>query len=71
LLTRTVSVLPPTVACTVRTVAAACWLAAGWLLAWEVVAAAAVTPPPMAAAAARLMLAMMILGCRMVSSLWY
>src|ERR1700735_2051251 len=58
------SVLPPTVACTVRTVAAACWL----LLGCEVVAAAAVIPPPRAAAAARLMLAMMILGCRMVSS---
>src|ERR1700752_3367008 len=64
-----VSVLPPTAACAVRTVAAACWLAAGGLLAWEVVAAAAVMPPPMAAAAARLMLAMMILGCRMVRSL--
>src|SRR5579863_6410747 len=60
-----VSVVPPTVACAVRTVAAA-WLAAGRVLAWEVVAAAAVMPPPMAAAAARVMLAMMILGCRMV-----
>jgi hypothetical protein len=29
---------------------------------------ATVAPPPMAAAAARLMLAMMILGCRTVSS---
>src|SRR6476620_1007818 len=66
-----VSVLPPTVACTVRTVAAACGLAAGRLLACEVVAAAAVIPPPMAAAAARAMLAMTTLGCRTVSSLWY
>ena len=64
-----VSVLPATVACAVRTVAAACWLADGGLLAGELVAAAAVTPPPMAAAAARLMLAMMILGCRTVISL--
>jgi hypothetical protein len=55
----------------VRTVAAACWLAAGGLPAGEPVAAAAVIPPPMAAAAARLMLAMMILGCRTVLSLWY
>src|ERR1700683_498940 len=61
-----VSVLPPTVACTVRTVTAPGWLAAVSLLACEVVAAAAVIPPPMAAAAARLTLAMMILGCRMV-----
>jgi hypothetical protein len=53
----------------VRTVAAACWLAAGRVLACEVVAAAAVAPPPMAAAAARLMLAMMILACRTVSAL--
>jgi hypothetical protein len=55
----------------VRTVAAEGWPATGWLLACEVVAVAAVIPPPMAAAAARLMLAMMILGCRTVSSLWY
>src|SRR5713226_1498061 len=61
-----VSVLPPTVACAVRTVAAALWLTEGGLLACELVAAAAVMPPPMAAAAARLMLAMMILGCRIV-----
>ncbi len=66
-----VSVLPPTAACAVRTVAAACWLVAGRLLAGELVAVAAVIPPPRAAAAARLMLAMMILGCRMVSSLWH
>src|ERR1700722_135441 len=59
-----VSVLLPTVTCAVRTVAAACWLVAGPLLACEVVAAPAVIPPPMAAAAARLMLAMMIRGCR-------
>src|SRR5580704_7147204 len=64
-----VSVLPATVAGPVRTVAAACWLAAGRLLAGELVAAAAVIPPPMAAAAARLMLAMMILGCRLVELL--
>jgi len=63
--------LPATVACTVRTVAEEDWLAAGGLLAWEVVAAAAVIPPPIAAAAARLMPAMMIFGCRTVSSLWY
>jgi len=50
-----VSVLPATVAGTVRTVAAACWLAAGRLLAGGLVAAAAV------------MLAMMILG---VSHRW-
>ena len=62
--------MPPTVACAVRTVAAACWLAAGRLPGCEVVAAAAVMPPPMAAAAARLMLAMTTLGCRTVSSLW-
>src|SRR6266513_2784842 len=65
-----VSVLPATVACVVRTVAAACWLAEGRVLACELVAAAAVIPPPMAAAAARLMLAMMILGCRMVLAPW-
>jgi hypothetical protein len=62
-----VSVLPATVAGTVRTVAAACWLAAGRLLAGGLVAAAAVMPPPMAAAAARVMLAMTILG---VSHRW-
>src|ERR1700732_4660241 len=65
-----VSVLLPTVTCAGRTVAAACWLVAGPLLACELVAAAAVIPPPMAAAAARLMLAMMILGCRMVLAPW-
>src|SRR6202451_3796101 len=64
-----VSVLPPTVDFVVRTVATPCWLATGGLLADGLVAAAAVTPPPMAAAAARLMLAMMIFGCRTVSSL--
>src|SRR5689334_642156 len=64
-----VSVLPATVAWAVRTVAAACWLAAGGLPACEPVAAAAVIRPPVAAAAARLMLAMMILGCRTGSSL--
>ena len=65
-----VSVWPPTAACAVRTVAVPCWLAAGRVLAGELVAAAAVIPPPRAAAAARLMLAMMILGCRTVYSLW-
>jgi hypothetical protein len=50
-------------------VASAFWLTGGPLLACELVAEAAVIPPPMAAAAARLMLAMMILGCRPVSSL--
>jgi hypothetical protein len=63
-----VSVLPLTVVCAVRTVAVACWLAAGGLLADELAAMATVAPPPMATAAARLMLAMMILGCRTVSS---
>src|SRR6201990_853817 len=59
-----VSVLPATVACAVRTVAAGCLLGAGGVLAGR-----GVMPPPMAAAAARLMLAMMILGCRTVISL--
>jgi hypothetical protein len=68
-LTRTVSVLPPTVACTVRTVAEEDGLAAGGRLACGLVAAAAVIPTPIAAAAARLMLAMMILGCRTVKLL--
>src|SRR5580704_7924849 len=61
-----VSVLPPTLACTVRTVAPATWLAAGLLPGCELVAATAAMPPPITAAAARLTLAMMILGFRMV-----
>src|ERR1700677_478658 len=63
-----VSVLPATVARTVRTVAAALWAVEGMLLACELAAEAAVMPP-MAATAARLRLAMMIRGCLMISSL--
>jgi hypothetical protein len=71
-----VSVLPATVADAVRTVAAAAlWLAAGALLAGELLAgellAEAAVMPPTAATAARPMPAMMILGCRMVSSCLY
>jgi hypothetical protein len=67
-LTRMVSLVPATFAGAVRTVAAAAaGLAEGVLLAVEPTADAAVTPPT-AATAARPMPAMMILGCRMVSS---
>jgi hypothetical protein len=63
-----VSLVPATFAGTVRTVAAtAAGLAEGVLLAVEPPADAAVTPPT-AATAARPIPAMMILGCRMVSS---
>ncbi len=69
-----VSVWPATVAGPVRTVAAAApgpaegaLAAGGGLLAGEPLAEAAVIPPAVATAA-RPMPAMMILGCRMISS---